>query len=69
MAKLEGIPANASPEQIRAWGGLFAQLERAERVGIGGWLLLTVLVLLVFRCNDVTLWPMPPPAPCPEASP
>lgn len=53
------LPGDASAEQIEAAADLVrAYNERSELPTTAGpWVFFTVLLLLVFRCNGVSLWP------------
>jgi len=55
-------------EQIHAAASLVkAYREPADRLGnFGLWLFFTVIALLAFRCNGVTLWELEP-RDCPPA--
>lgn len=70
--QLTGLAKDTPPEAVRAYIEALARMHEAnvrkERVGWGAWLFLTVLVVLMFRCNGVALWPERFDAPCPEVS-
>lgn len=50
------IPTDTSAEKMHATAAIMRAHGYAERMGWGTTLVLVVFLLLVFRCNDVTLW-------------